>query len=75
MNQLQRPQTALNYPESWKPSSIDTYERLHTMGKITQSDVDEIETRLQWFRDWRDYFVTTGGVDETVNGYRKAAGE
>lgn len=68
-------QTALNYPDTWKASSIDVYERLHSLGKITQADVDEIEERLQWFRGWRDYFATTGGKDFTVDDYPIAAGE
>ena len=72
MNAL-RQQTALNYPDTWKSSAIDTFERLASMGKITQADVDEIEERLQWFRGWRDYFATTGGVDYTVDEQEEIA--
>lgn len=66
MNVLQTPQRYLEYPDSWRESSIATHERLYTMGRITQADVNEIEERLQWWRGWRDYFAGTGGVDETL---------
>jgi hypothetical protein len=59
-------QTALKYPDTWTESTVNTFERLHSLGHITQADVDEIEERLQWFRGWRDYFATTGGRDETL---------
>ena len=49
MNAL-RQQTALNYPDTWKSSAIDTFERLASMGKVTQFDIDEIEERLALFR-------------------------
>ena len=75
MNELQQTQRYLEYPKGWTEQSKDRYETLYAMELVIQDDIWAIEERLQWFRDWRDYFATTGGVDETVNGYRKAAGE
>ena len=68
-------QTTLNYPDTWKSSAIDTFERLASMGKVTQFDIDEIEERLAWWRGWRNYFATTGGKDHTVDDYPIASGE
>ena len=68
-------QTTLKYPDTWGASAIDVYERLASMGKITQADVDEIEERLQWWRGWRNYFATTGGIDYTVDDYQEASGQ
>lgn len=71
-----RQQTTMNYPDTWKSSAIDTFERLASMGKVTQADVDEIEKRLTWWRGWRDYFQTTGGIDYTlIEDYQEASGQ
>ncbi len=67
MDNLQQ-QRGLNYPDTWSKSSIETHERLFDLGLIDQDHIDYVETRLQGWRDWRDYFATTGGVDETKNG-------
>lgn len=68
-------QTTLNYPDTWNESTVNVYERLHSLGRIQQADVDEIEERLQWYRGWRDYFAGTNGHDYTVDDYPIAAGE
>lgn len=49
MNAL-RQQTALNYPDTWKSSAIDTFERLASMGKVDQFEVNRVESELIWFR-------------------------
>jgi hypothetical protein len=66
VNELQTAQRYLEYPEHWTDQSKDRYETLYALELVTQADIWAIEERLQWFRDWRDYFATTGGVDETA---------
>ncbi len=67
MNTELRQQRSLRYPDHWSQDTVDRFENLHDMGKMSQSEVDRIAERLQWYREWRDYFATTGGVDETLN--------
>lgn len=73
MNDTLKQQTVLVYPAHWSAETVDRYERLHSLKKVTQADVDEIAARLEWYREWRDYFATTNGQDLT--GLRKASGE
>lgn len=42
--------TQLTYPAHWKQETVNTYERLFTLGKVDQAEIDRIEARLQWFR-------------------------
>ena len=53
-------QTALKYPPHWSQATVDTYENLYALGRVTQADIDEIEARLAWFRQWRDWFGAQG---------------
>lgn len=66
------PSTELIFPATWSEKSVATHQRLADMGKLTQVDIDEIEARLMWFREWRDYYATTGGKDAEL---KKASGE
>jgi hypothetical protein len=59
-----RQQTALNYPDTWHPETVDMYEHLYTLGKVDQREIDRITKRLADFRWWQAYFAATGGVDE-----------
>ncbi len=68
-------QTALVYPAHWRTDTVDCYERLHSLRKVTQADVDEIVAKLDWWREWRDYFSTTGGVDYHARENLIASGE
>lgn len=58
--------TELAFPVSWRCESCERYQRLADMRKVTQADVDEIEARLVWFREWRNYYATTAGQDEII---------
>lgn len=70
------PQRTLNYPDTWRIDSIERYEVLHGLGIVGQGDIDAIEARLVWFREWREYFKTTKGVDHTLDEeHKKASGE
>ncbi len=42
------------------------YQRLADIGRITQADIDAAEAHLVWWREWRDYYATTGGQDEIM---------
>jgi hypothetical protein len=60
---IMKQQTALNYPDTWTESTVNTYERLASMGKVDQMEVDRVESVLEWFRNVRDEFAT-----KRVNG-------
>ncbi len=47
----------LTFPLTWRKESRERFQRLADMGRITQDDIDGIESVLVWFRNVRDEYA------------------
>jgi hypothetical protein len=58
--------TGLVFPAHWSPETRARYQRWADLGleRGTQAEVDRVEARLVWVREWQEYYATTGGKDE-----------